>query len=145
MKTSENGLAIIKKFEGYSAKAYLDSVMIPTIGWGSIRWLDGTWVKIGQTISQEVAQVLLEAYVSKFEGTVNKLTLNQNQYDALVSFTYNVGPVAAANSTLFRKAKVNPCDPTIRSEFMKWNKAGGKVIKGLTNRRTMEADLYFKL
>jgi lysozyme len=70
-------------------------------------------------------------------------TINQNQFDALVSFCYNVGPGNLKSSTLLKKVNANPNDPTIRTEFLKWNKGGGKVLAGLTRRRTAEANLYF--
>jgi lysozyme len=77
------------------------------------------------------------------------LNLNQNQFDSCLSFIYNVGIGAFTKSTLRKKILLNPNDPTIKDEFMKWNKAtvGGKltVLKGLTRRRTAEAELYFKV
>ncbi len=66
-----------------------------------------------------------------------------NQFDALVSFCYNVGPANLKSSTLLKKVNINPNDPTIKNEFLKWTKAGGKVLKGLVTRRTAEAELYF--
>lgn len=70
-------------------------------------------------------------------------TLTQNQFDALVSFTFNLGEGSLKSSTLLKKVNANPSDTTISSEFLKWNKAGGKVIDGLTKRRQAEAKLYF--
>ena len=70
--------------------------------------------------------------------------INQNQYDALVSFAYNLGVGALLKSTLFKKLKVNPNDPSIRTEFMRWVNAGGKRLTGLVRRREAEANLYFK-
>ncbi len=74
---------------------------------------------------------------------VNK-PLTTNQWSALVSFVYNIGVSAFQRSTLLKKVNANPSDPTIRDEFMKWNKANGAVLPGLTNRRRDEANLYFK-
>jgi lysozyme len=71
--------------------------------------------------------------------------LNENQFSALVCFAYNVGIGNLKKSTLLRKANINPNDETIAGEFAKWNKAGGKVLNGLTRRRLAEADLYFKV
>ena len=71
-------------------------------------------------------------------------TLTQNQFDALVSFCYNVGPANLKASTLLKKVNANPNDETIREELKKWNKGGGKVLKGLTRRREAEANLYFQ-
>jgi lysozyme len=69
--------------------------------------------------------------------------INQNQFDALISFSYNVGINALKSSTLLKKLNLNPNDPTIRYEFMRWNKAAGRVLRGLTKRREEEANLYF--
>jgi len=83
----------------------------------------------------------------KFEQYVDSYcvdTLTQNQFDALVSFCYNVGPVNLKNSTLIKKVNKNPNDPTIKDEFLKWVKANGKTLKGLVTRRTAEFELYFK-
>ena len=70
--------------------------------------------------------------------------INQNQFDALVSFAYNLGPANLKSSTLLKKVNANPEDETIRAEFMKWTKAGGRVLRGLVRRREAEANLYFK-
>jgi lysozyme len=72
------------------------------------------------------------------------MSVNQNQYDALVSFVFNLGIGAFRKSTLLKKIQANPNDPAIRAEFMKWVNAGGKPLKGLITRRAAEADLYFK-
>jgi lysozyme len=69
--------------------------------------------------------------------------INQNQFDALVSFCYNLGPNNLKSSTLLKKVNLNPSDPTILNEFLKWNKGGGRVLKGLTKRRQAESNLYF--
>ena len=74
---------------------------------------------------------------------VDTSNLNQNQFNALVSFAYNVGTGNFSSSTLLKKVNRNPDDLTIKDEFLRWNKAGGKVLNGLTNRRNEEADLYF--
>lgn len=143
---SENGKNLIKEFEQCRLKAYLDSVGIPTIGWGNTFYQDGTKVKLGDKISQQQADTLFDTVVSRFADKVSSLTtqLNQNQFDALVSFAYNVGVNALANSTLLKKINKNPLDSSIRNEFLRWNKAGGKVLKGLTKRRKRESDLYFR-
>ena len=69
--------------------------------------------------------------------------ISQSQFDALVSFAYNLGPNSLKSSTLLKKVNANPSDPTIKDEFLKWTKAGGKVLKGLVLRREAEAALYF--
>ena len=82
----------------------------------------------------------------QFERSVDALcvdTINQNQFDALVSFCYNVGASNLRTSTLLRKVNANPNDPTIALEFVKWNRANGRILNGLTRRRRAEAQLYF--
>jgi lysozyme len=96
-------------------------------------------------VNEAMATQLLLATLEPFESVVNKSlpNLNQYQFDALVSLCYNIGGSAFGRSTLVRKAKVNANDPSIADEFMRWNKAAGKVLQGLTNRRAAEAKLYF--
>lgn len=148
MKISNSGLNQIKKHEGLRLKAYLDQVGVPTIGYGNTFYENGDKVKMGEVISMERAESLLRFTVDKIfsSGVAKYLTkeINQSQFDALVSFAYNVGVEAFRTSTMLKKININPCDPTIRDEFMRWNKAGGRVLKGLTNRRKEEADLYFQ-
>jgi len=147
MKTSKRGLELIKKHEGFSSTPYLDAVRIPTIGYGNTFYPDGTKVTMqDQPLSKEVADLLLKVVVSKFEKCVNDNVIadvSQEQFDALVSFSYNLGCGALKKSTLLKKVNANPCDPSILKEFLKWNKAGGKVLRGLTNRRIDEANYYF--
>ena len=148
MVTSNKGIDLIKRFEGCKLNAYLCPAKIPTIGYGNTFYEDGTPVKIGDTITQERATELLKNLLVKFESYVNKYvksTITQEQYDALVSFCYNIGAGNLAKSTLLKKVNLNPKDATIRDEFMKWNKAGGKELLGLTRRRKAEADLYFNV
>ena len=149
MKPSINCINLIKQFEGYRSKAYLDAVGVPTIGYGSTMWNDGKKVKLGETITLDGAGVLLYWQVNKMCVILDALTLNQNQYDALSSFIYNIGTGAFSKSTLLKKVKINPKDETIRNEFLRWNK--GRVngllteLKGLTTRRKAEADLFFSV
>ncbi len=148
MKTSAKGLALIKKYEGFYSKPYLDPVGIPTIGYGVIRYPNGKRVtmKDPAITEKQASDMLAQLLEQTYEKDVNRLVkvaLNQNQFDALVSFTYNLGGTNLGNSTLLRKINVNPCDPTIRAEFPRWNKAGVRVLAGLTRRRKEEADLYF--
>lgn len=147
MKPSETCYSLIKQFEGLRLNAYLDSVGVPTIGWGSTFYEDGRRVRMGEKITKEQADTLFKKVVDNFAAEADKRILsavNQNQFDAIVSFTYNVGTGALAKSTLLKKVNANPCDPSIRDEFLKWDKAGGKVLAGLTKRRKQEADLYFR-
>lgn len=146
MKPSENAYNIIKGFEGKRLKAYQDSVGIWTIGYGTTFYPDGSKVKPTDSITEERADFLLKWQVLEKSGGVDALVknVNQNQFDALVSFAYNVGTGALKKSTLLKKLLVNPNDPSIETEFLKWNKANGIALKGLTKRRQAEADLYFK-
>jgi lysozyme len=146
--TSSLGLNIIKKFEGLRLNAYLCPASVVTIGYGSTKYPNGKKVLLGEKLSgeKEATQLLLST-LEPYEAAVNKHlpNLNQCQFDALVSFAYNVGTGALAKSTLLKKAKINPNDPSIVDEFLKWNRGGGKVLTGLTNRRREEANLYFSL
>ena len=145
--TSAAGLALIKRYEGLKLKAYLCPAKVATIGYGSTRYPDGRRVMLTDKLTNEAeATQLLLSTLAAFEKTVNNLlpNINQCQFDALVSLCYNIGSSALSKSTLIRKAKVNPNDPSILDEFMRWNKAGGKVLAGLTTRRADEAKLYFK-
>ena len=149
MNPSEDCFKIIKAFEGCKLKAYNDpgSGGLPiTIGWGSTMRKDGSRFKLGDYITQEQADELLEWTVNNraviLNSIVSKCDLTQNQFDALLSFIYNVGVSAFEKSTLFKFVKMNPNDPAILDEFRKWNRAGGKVLKGLVKRREAEAQLY---
>ena len=146
-KVSSKGLDIIKKYEGFSSKPYLCPAHVPTIGYGSTYYEDGSKVKLTDSpITQERATELLEALLVSFERAVDSYctdSINQNQFDALVSFAYNCGVGNLKSSTLLRKVNVNPDNPTIKDEFLKWNKGAGKVLAGLTKRRQAESDLYF--
>lgn len=150
MTISNNGILLIKKFEGFVAKAYKDpgsSNGLPiTIGYGSTMYKDGSKIKLGDVISEPDATELLKWEVDNKTAVLNSygLKLTQNQFDSLCSFIYNLGIGAFAKSTLLKKIKQNPADPSIRAEFMRWVNNDGKVMKGLVTRRTAEADNYFK-
>lgn len=104
----------------------------------------GPDVKRGQTITKEQSQALLEADLARFEGAVNRACggkVNQNQFDAMVSFAFNVGTSAFATSTLLKKHLAGDYAGAA-AQFARWNKAGGKVLAGLTKRRAAEAALY---
>lgn len=152
MKPSKNAVELIKEFEGFRDKAYQDSAGIWTIGYGTIKYPNGNSVKKGDVITKGDAFECLQHEVEQKSKAVSTLTsgvlLSQNQYDALVSFTYNIGVGGFKGSTLLKKLKVNPYDPSIENEFLKWNKVrkNGELIPldGLTNRRRREAEHYFK-
>lgn len=147
MKVSQSGKEMIMKHEGVRLKAYLCPAKVPTIGWGNTIYENATKVKMGDEITLDRAKQLFDLIIAKFEKSVlsalGGVVVNGNQFDALVSFTYNVGAGNLNRSTLLKKVIANPNDLTIRDEFMKWNKAGGKVLNGLTKRRVDEANLYF--
>lgn len=146
-KISNLGLELIKKYEGFKAKAYLCPANVITIGYGSTYYEDGTKVKLTDSpITKERATELLEALLVSYERSVDSYcvdTINQNQFDSLCSFAYNCGVGNLKSSTLLKKVNKNPNDLTIKDEFLKWNKGGGKVLTGLTKRRIEEAQLYF--
>lgn len=137
---TQQGLDLIKKYEGLRLEAYKCPAGVWTIGYGHTKGV----IK-GMKISKEEADKLLQQDVSVFElqviNTVGKLS--DCKIDALVSFAYNVGIAAFRNSTLCRKVKANSDDPAIRNEFMKWVYAGSKKLPGLVKRRAEEADVYF--
>ena len=145
-KTGSKGIELIKSFEGFKGSPYKCPAGIPTIGYGATFYPDGKKVTMTDTpITEEKATELLSSMLISFEKYVDSYcidTITQNQFDALVSFAYNLGPANLKSSTLLKK--LNPNDGTIRDEFMKWVKAGGKTLKGLVRRREAEANLYFK-
>ena len=148
MTTGKNGILLIEEFEGFRAKAYKDAVGLPTIGYGTL--IDSAEEKhlLTVTITKEQAEVLLRKELAMIEKKFTIMLtskVNQNQYDALVSFAYNLGVYNLKSSTLLKKVNANPADATIRDEFNKWTHAGGKVLDGLVRRRKAEADLYFKV
>jgi lysozyme len=147
MKLNTQGYRLICMFEGFSAKPYLCSAKVPTIGYGNCYYLNGKKVTLlDKPITELEAFEMFKAIADKFADKVSKLVtspLDQGQFNALVSLTYNIGPANFQKSTLLRKVNFNHNDPSIRAEFLKWNKAGGQVLKGLTIRRKAEADIYF--
>ena len=150
MKLSDKGLQLIKDFEGFEGKAYLCPAGVPTIGYGATYYPStNTSVKLtDKDITESYASVLLQEMVGSYErGVMRYVTskLSSNQFDALVSFAYNVGLGALKSSTLLKRVNANPCDYVeIAYQFSRWNKANGKVLKGLTKRRKAESDLYYE-
>jgi lysozyme len=146
-KLGSKGLELIKSFEGLKLKPYLCSAKVPTIGYGNTFYENKAKVTLKDSaISEKRAVELLAWSLKGFEQYVDSYCVDiitQNQFDALVSFCYNLGPANLKSSTLLKKVNANPNDPTIRAEFLKWNKAGGRALAGLTRRRNAEADLYF--
>jgi lysozyme len=147
MKLNKAGADLIKSFEGLKLTAYKCSAKKDTIGYGNTFYEDGSPVKPGDKITKERADSLFELISDDFAKKVVPLVksqVNENQFGALVSFAYNAGIGNLKSSTLLKKVNANPSDASIRLEFMKWDKAGGKQLAGLTRRRKAEADLYFK-
>ena len=151
MKASKSAYVLIHTFEGCRLHAYKCPSGVWTIGWGHT-----VGVYEGMTITREQANELLKKDVAIFEDHLNYalglddagrmpngLPISQHQFDALLSFTFNIGTGNLARSTLLRKVKANPKDPSIRGEFSRWVYGGGKRLPGLVRRRRMEADLYF--
>ena len=147
MKLNKAGADLIKEFEGCKLKAYQCSAKKWTIGYGNTFYEDGSPVLPGHVITQDKAEQLFELIANEFAGKVAKLVtsnVTDNQFGALVSFAYNCGVVNLQKSTLLKKVNASHNDPSIKAEFLKWNKAGGKVLAGLTRRREAESNLYFK-
>jgi lysozyme len=146
MHISQAGLDLIKSFEGYidrlpdgSCRAYLCPAKVWTIGWGCTEG-----VTEGMTWTKEQAETGLRTEMLKHENTVKKLVtvdLNQNEFDALVSFTYNVGGGALQKSSLLKALNKGDRDAAARG-FLLWNKGGGRVLPGLVKRRQRESVLF---
>lgn len=140
-RISVYGLALIKQFEGCELRAYRDPVGVLTIGYGHT----GPDVKPGMTITQDQADALLRKDVARFEKAVAGMAkvATDNQFDALVSFAYNLGEEALRRSTLLRKHNEGDYAGA-KAEFARWVNAGGKKLNGLVKRRAEEAELYGK-
>ena len=146
MQLNDKGKDLIKFYEGCKLVAYKCSANHDTIGFGNTFYEDGTKVKPGDKISQERANELFEIIAKEFADKVKPLiksVVTPNQFAALTSFAYNAGIGNLKSSTLLKKVNANPNDPSIALEFAKWDKAGGKVLAGLTKRRASESKLYF--
>jgi lysozyme len=146
-KTGTKGIELIKKFEGFMSKPYKCPAGIPTIAYGATFYPNGKKVTMSDKAVTEAEGVeLLKSMLSKFEQYVDSYcidTITQNQFDALVSFAYNVGTGALKKSTLLKKVNADPNDKFIESQFLIWNKVKGVEVKGLTLRRQAESKLYF--
>lgn len=146
MKTSSFGRAEIARREGCRLTAYFDSVGILTIGVGHTSAAGAPKVTKGLTISASEADAILSRDLALFENAVNnavKVPLNQNEFDALVSLAFNIGGGAFAKSTLVRKLNAGDRQGAA-NQFSVWNKAGGKVLKGLVTRRAAERAQFLR-
>nr|DAL10735.1 MAG TPA_asm: Lysozyme [Caudoviricetes sp.] len=144
MRISDKGISLIKQFEGLRLTAYQDSVDVWTIGYGWTQPVDGKPIRPGTTIKEETAERLLRTGLVGYESDVSKLVkvkLTQGQFDALVSFAYNLGARTLSTSTLLQKLNAGDYAGAA-DEFPRWNKAGGKVLPGLTRRREAERALF---
>lgn len=131
---------VVREFEGLRLEAYLDTGGVWTIGYGHT----GEEVRRGLTIGLAQAETWLTEDLREAEGYVSKLVkvgLTQNQFDALVSFVYNIGGTAFGYSTLLRKLNAGDYEGAA-NQLLRWNKDNGKVIGGLTNRRKKERELF---
>lgn len=146
-KLNELGYDFITLHEGLRLSPYLCPAKIPTIGYGNTYYPDGKRVTmLDKPITKEFAKEMFKAVADKFASRVDKLVtakLTQNQFNALVSFAYNIGMANFQTSTLLKKVNANPNDVLIKKEFAKWVKVGGIKSNGLVKRREEESRLYF--
>ena len=139
MKISDNGLSLIKKFEGLELKAYKCPADVWTIGYGHTKG-----VQEGDEWSESHANHMLEVELEEYSEYVNKyveVELNENQFDALVSWVYNLGPANLKASTMLKVLNAGEYE-NVPAQIKRWNKAGGKVLEGLVRRREAEALLF---
>jgi len=147
MKLNSDGYLLITEFEGYSAKPYLCSAKVPTIGYGNTYYSNGKRVTLlDKEINKQQAFDMFKLIADRFASKVSNLVktpLNQNQFNACVSLAYNIGMANFMNSTLLKLVNKNHNDILIGLEFKKWNKVNKKEVAGLTKRRKYESDIYF--
>ena len=151
MKISQDGINLIKYFEGCPMKdgmviSYRCPANKPTIGFGSLKLKDGSPVQDGMTITKQEAEELLTHELKEFEDYVNQMVevaLNQNQFDALVSWVFNLGPTNLKNSTMLKFLNSTHVDwADIPYQIQRWNKVNGVPNEGLKKRRKAEALLF---
>lgn len=147
MKLNSRGYDTIKSFEGLSLKPYKCSAGVPTIGFGNTYYENNVKVQMSDAVitkqrADDLLKISSDRYALKVDNLVHK-PLTQNQFNALVSFAYNVGSGALASSTLLKLVNINPNDAMIAKEFLKWNKVNKVANNGLTSRRIKESALYF--
>ena len=139
MKTSAEGLSLIKKFEGCELYAYQCSAGVWTIGYGHTKD-----VEPGMQITKEDAEEILVEELHEYESYINDFVtapLSQNQFDALVSWVYNLGPANLKSSTMLKVLNAGDYDE-VPAQMKRWNKAGGKRLEGLIRRREAESLLF---
>ncbi|MDH0030300.1 MULTISPECIES: lysozyme [unclassified Acinetobacter] len=143
---SENGFSIIREFEGFRSQAYLDTGGVWTIGYGTIKYPNGTRVKKGDTCTQAQAELWLKNDCAWVDSCLDKyvtITISQNQFDALASFVYNIGETAFVKSTMLKALNAGNFAGTAM-QFDRWVYDNGKCIQGLVNRREKEKTLFLK-
>lgn len=148
MKISDEGLRLVKSFEGYhtrlkdgSCAAYLCPARVPTIGWGCTEG-----VKLGMVWTEAEAEAALRREIAKFENAVNTsvtVEINQNEFDAMVSLAYNIGAAGFKRSSVLRRLNKGDRSGAARA-FHMWNRGGGRILAGLVSRRAREAALFLK-
>ena len=139
LKTSQEGISLIKSFEGCELTAYRCSAGVPTLGFGHTRD-----VSMGDTCTQEEAESMLAEDLVEFEDYVKNYVeseLQQNEFDALVAWTYNLGPKNLSESTLLKELNAGNLEEVPR-QIKRWNRAGGEVLDGLIRRREAESRLF---
>ena len=139
VKISEEGKALIKKFEGCELESYHCSASVLTIGYGHTKG-----VSDGDTCTQEEADKMLAEDLEEFEGYVDKyveVDLSQNQRDAIIAWTFNLGPRNLKSSTMLKELNAGNY-AKVPSEMRRWNKAGGQTLEGLIRRREAESLLF---
>ncbi|WP_208440236.1 lysozyme [Bartonella raoultii] len=145
-KISQEGLALMKQWEGLRLNAYKDAIGVWTIGYGHTNSAGKPFVHKGMTLTEKQAEDLLRQDLRQFENAVEQavhVSLTDEQFAALVSFCYNIGTTAFCNSTLLKKLNNSEYE-AIPAELQKWTKAGGKRLQGLVHRRAAEAGLWAK-
>lgn len=147
MNIGERGLALIKSFESYRSHPYYDSARVPTIGWGTTYYPGGRRVRMSdEPITRAQADAILQDNLRDFEAGISdalQVEVTQSQFDALVCWAYNVGVGAAHGSTLMRLLNAGDVQGAA-DQFLRWNKAGGVTLRGLTRRREAERELFLE-
>ena len=147
-RVNKAGIELIKGFEGLFLKPYLDPIKIPTIGYGTIMYENGVKVTMKDpAITETRAVELLQWEVNEKAAAVEKMVkvpINDNEFAALASFSYNVGSSALQGSTLMKLLNAGTDRAAIADQFLRWDKAGGKQLPGLTRRRQAERSLFLQ-
>lgn len=146
-QVSDDAVELAKHHEGFRARAYLDPIGIPTIGYGLTRYFHrpgNVKVRMGDFITEDEAayalQYVMQSFIDQVADVIT-VELDQHQVDALASFIYNIGVTNFRNSTMLRLINAGDFDGAAK-QFPRWNKAGGKVLPGLTRRRNDEMMLF---